>query len=126
MEKTILEFSVELGVSKKKIENTIAKLKKEGAFLGEIRGGKRYLDLEAQKTIKETIYDKKATSEKPPYESPESEELRYLKERIEVLERLLENQQKLTAGALADRNQLQLELKEEKSKTWIQKLFNKK
>lgn len=50
--KTILEFAEEIGVSKKQVENKLAKLKKQGTYLGTLEGGKRYLNVEEQNELK--------------------------------------------------------------------------
>lgn len=122
-EKTILEFANDSGVSKKKVENLIARLKKKGTYLGTFKGGKRYLSEVDQNTIHKLIFNEKEAPKKTSDKAQEDEEKRYLKERIITLERLLENQQILTKQALDDITQLQLELTENKNKSFWKRLF---
>lgn len=116
-EKTILEFANDSGISKKKVENLIARSKKQGTYLGTLKGGKRYLSEVDQDTIYKLIFSEKEAPKKASDKAQEDEEKRYLKERIITLERLLENQQILTKQALDDKTQLQLELTENQSKS---------
>ena len=74
---------------------------------------------------------------KGTYKAPKNEEFqvpyleyKFLKEQhendlkqIENITNLLDQQQKLTAGILSEKNQLQLELSEEKNKSWWAKIF---
>lgn len=57
-EKTILEFAEDIGVTKKQVENKLAKLKKEGTYLGTLKGGKRYLLGSDQKVLKALLKGK--------------------------------------------------------------------
>ena len=122
-EKTILEFANDSGISKKKVENVIAKLKKQGTILGTLKGGKRYLSKADQDRLENSIFSNLKSPKNDTNKAPEDEEKRYLKERIITLERLLENQQILTKQALDDKTQLQLELTENKSKSFWKRLF---
>lgn len=142
-EKTILEFAEDIGVTKKKVENKLAKLKKEGTYLGTLKGGKRYLLASDQEVLKILLLKAKGVPKKEAskgtYKAPINEnfqipylEYEFLKEQhendlkqIENLTNLLDQQQKLTAGILSERNQLELELSEEKSKSWWAKIFKK-
>lgn len=143
-EKTILEFAEDIGVTKKQVENKLAKLKKEGTYLGTLKGGKRYLLGSEQKAL-EVLLSKgkelpKNEAPKGTYKAPKNEnsqipylEYEFLKEQhendlkqIENLTNLLDQQQKLTAGILSEKNQLQLELSEEKSKGFWLKFFKKR
>jgi len=142
-EKTILEFAEDIGVTKKQVENKLAKLKKEGTYLGTLKGGKRYLLGSEQKVLKDFLLKGKDVPKKEvpksTYKVPKNEnfqmpylEYEFLKEQhendlkqIENLTNLLDQQQKLTAGILSEKNQLQLELSEEKNKGFWSKLFNK-
>lgn len=142
-EKTILEFAEDIGVTKKQVENKLAKLKKEGTCLGTLKGGKRYLLGSEQEVLKAFILKGKELPEnkapKGTYKAPKNEnfqipylEYEFLKEQhendlkhIENLTNLLDQQQKLTAGILSEKNQLQLELSEEKNKSWWSKIFRK-
>ena len=121
--KTILEFANDSGISKKKVENVIAKLKKQGTILGTLKGGKRYLSKADQDRLENSIFSNLKSPKNDTNKAPEDEEKRYLKERIITLERLLENQQILTKQALDDKTQLQLELTENKSKSFWKRLF---
>lgn len=122
-EKTILEFANDSGILKKKVENVIAKSKKQGTILGTIKGGKRYLSKTDQDTLKKLIFSDVKSTKKDTNKVPEDEEKRYLKDRIITLERLLENQQILTKQALDDKRQLQLELTENQSKSFWKRFF---
>lgn len=142
-EKTILEFAEDIGVTKKQVENKLAKLKKEGTYLGTLKGGKRYLSGSEQEVLKAFLLKgKELTKKKAPKgtcKAPKNEnsqipylEYEFLKEQhendlkqIENLTNLLDQQQKLTAGILSEKNQLQLELSEEKNKSWWAKIFKK-
>lgn len=142
-EKTILEFAEDIGVTKKQVENKLAKLKKEGTYLGTLKGGKRYLLGSDQEVLKILLLKgrgvPKKEASKGTYKAPKNEnfqipylEYEFLKEQhendlkqIENLTNLLDQQQKLTAGILSERNQLELELSEEKSKSWWAKIFKK-
>lgn len=143
-EKTILEFAEDIGVTKKQVENKLAKLKKGGTYLGTSKGGKRYLLGSDQEVLKALLLKgeevpKKAVP-KGAYKAPKNEEFQvshleyeFLKEQhgndlkqIENLTNLLDQQQKLTAGILSEKNQLQLELSEEKSKGFWLRIFKKK
>lgn len=142
-EKTILEFAEDIGVTKKQVENKLAKLKKEGTYLGTLKGGKRYLLASDQEVLKILLLKAKGVPKKEAskgtYKAPKNEnfqmpylEYEFLKEQhendlkqIENLTNLLDQQQKLTAGILSERNQLELELSEEKSKSWWAKIFKK-
>lgn len=138
-EKTILEFAEDLGVTKKQVENKLAKLKKEGIFLGTLKGGKRYLNFDEQKHLRWLIGKRLEVPESEPPKSTfkvpnESvnelkiyiEQNKQYEKQIENLTRLLENQQKLTAGILSEKNQLQLELEEERSLGFWSRLFKRK
>lgn len=142
-EKTILEFAEDIGVTKKQVENKLAKLKKEGTYLGTLKGGKRYLLASDQEVLKILLLKAKGVPKKEAskgtYKASKNEnfqipylEYEFLKEQhendlkqIENLTNLLDQQQKLTAGILSERNQLELELSEEKSKSWWTKIFKK-
>ena len=135
-EKTILEFAEDIGVTKKQVENKLAKLKKEGTYLGTLKGGKRYL-LGSDQEVLKALLSKRKEVPKGTYKAPKNEEFqvpyleyKFLKEQhendlkqIENLTNLLDQQQKLTAGILSEKNQLQLELSEEKNKSWWAKIF---
>ena len=139
-EKTILEFAEDIGVTKKQVENKLAKLKKEGT----LKGGKRYLSGRDQKALEALLLKGKEAPEKEvpkgTYKAPKNEkvqmsyaEYEFLKEQhendlkqIENLTNLLDQQQKLTAGILSEKNQLQLELTEEKNKSFWSKFFKKR
>jgi len=138
-EKTILEFAKDLGVTKKQVENKLAKLKKEGIFLGTLKGGKRYLNFDEQKHLRELMDEGvEAPGSKPPkstFKVPNEsvnelkiyiEQNKQYEKQIENLTRLLENQQKLTAGILSEKNKLQLELEEERSLGFWSRLFKRK
>lgn len=143
-EKTILEFAEDIGVTKKQVENKLAKLKKEGTYLGTLKGGKRYLSGRDQKALEALLLKGKEAPEKEvpkgTYKTPKNEkvqmsyaEYEFLKEQhendlkqIENLTNLLDQQQKLTAGILSEKNQLQLELTEEKNKSFWSKFFKKR
>lgn len=143
-EKTILEFAEDIGVTKKQVENKLAKLKKEGTYLGTLKGGKRYLLGSEQKVLEPLLLKGKKLPEnkvlKGTYKVPKNEnsqipylEYEFLKEQhendlkqIENLTNLLDQQQKLTAGILSEKNQLQLELSEEKSKGFWLRIFKKR
>ena len=145
--KTILEFAEEIGVSKKQVENKLAKLKKQGTYLGALEGGKRYLNSEEQNTLKALFVLRNKLSEN---EVPEStfkvpkgggldtedkyyiEQIEGYKEQVKVLTRLLENQQILTKQAqdqsqnlLLENTEIKEKLAEEKSKSWLKRLFKK-
>jgi hypothetical protein len=143
-EKTILEFAEDIGVTKKQVENKLAKLKKEGTYLGTLKGGKRYLLGRDQEVLEALLLKGKEVPKKEVpkgnYKAPKSEkvqmsyaEYEFLKEQhendlkqIENLTNLLDQQQKLTAGILSEKNQLQLELIEEKNKSFWSKFFKKR
>lgn len=135
-EKTILEFAEEQGVTKKQVENKLAKLKKEGAFLGTLKNGKRYLNSIEQTRLKSLFYKvgeaPKTKAPKGAFKVPNKSDNEleiYIKQnkqyekQIENLTRLLENQQKLTAGILSEKNQLKLELDEERKLGFWSRLF---
>lgn len=149
--KTILEFAEEIGVSKKQVENKLAKLKKQGTYLGTLEGGKRYLNLEEQNELK-ALFEvgcepTKTKVPKSTLKSPKGgilgsglgaenkyyiEQLEGYKEQVKVLTRLLENQQILTKQAqdqnqnlLLENTEIKKELAEEKSKSWFKRLFKK-
>lgn len=133
--KTILEFAGEIGVSKKQVENKLAKLKKQGTYLGTLEGGKRYLNLEEQNELKASF---NATYQLPKNKAPKSafkvpkeeksdsglgienkyyiEQIEGYKEQVKVLTRLLENQQILTKQAQDQSQNLFLENTEIKEK----------
>lgn len=143
-EKTILEFAEDIGVTKKQVENKLAKLKKEGTYLGTLKGGKRYLLGRDQEVLEALLLKgEKAPEKEVPkgtYKAPKNgkvqisyAEYEFLKEQhendlkqIENLTNLLDQQQKLTAGILSEKNQLQLELIEEKNKSFWSKFFKKR
>lgn len=150
--KTILEFAQEIGVSKKKVENKLAKLKKQGTYLGILDGGKRYLNSEDQKTLKSLFEKDFKTPEnevpKSTFEVPKDgdlgsglgaedkyyiEQIEDYKEQVKVLTRLLENQQILTKQAqdqsqtlLLENTEIKEKLSEEKNKGFWEKIFKHK
>lgn len=142
-EKTILEFAEDIGVTKKQVENKLAKLKKEGIYLGTLKGGKRYLLGSEQKELESLLSrGRELPKNKVPkgtYKAPKNEnsqipylEYEFLKEQhendlkqIENLTNLLDQQQKLTAGILSEKNQLQLELSEGKSRGVWARIFKR-
>lgn len=70
--KTILEFAEEIGVSKKQVENKLAKLKKQGTYLGTLEGGKRYLNSEEQNELK-ALFETSFESPKNTFKVPKDE-----------------------------------------------------
>lgn len=138
-EKKILEFAEDLGVTKKQVENKLAKLKKEGIFLGTLKGGKRYLNFDEQKHLMRLLGKGLEVPKKEPpkstFKAPNEsvnelkiyiEQNKQYEKQIENLTRLLENQQKLTAGILSEKNQLQLELEKERNLGFWSRLFKRK
>lgn len=152
--KTILEFAEEIGVSKKQVENKLAKLKKQGTYLGALEGGKRYLNSDEQNTLK-ALFD--LNYRPPKNEVPKSafkvpkdeflgsvlgtedkyyiEQIEGYKEQVKVLTRLLENQQILTKQAqdqsqnlLLENTQIKEKLSEVENQSFWSRLFkgNKK
>jgi len=132
-EKTILEFANDLGISKKKLENELAKLKRKGTLLGTLIGGVRYLNEVEQDTIKEWVFHEKEVPHKVPKKSTElGSEFNFFKNQLEekdkqisMLQQALDQQQILTKQALDDKQQLQLELTENQNKNFWKRLFKK-
>lgn len=150
--KTILEFAEEIGISKKQVENKLAKLKKQGTYLGTLEGGKRYLNLEEQNELKAlfnaTYEPPKNKATKSTFKVPKDENLgsglgtenKYYieqiegyKEQVKVLSRLLENQQILTKQAqdqsqnlLLENTEIKEKLAEVEAKSFWSKLFKRK
>lgn len=150
--KTILEFAEEIGISKKQVENKLAKLKKQGTYLGTLEGGKRYLNLEEQNELKAlfnvTCEPPKNKATKSTFKVPKDgnlgsglgtenkyyiEQLEGYKEQVKVLSRLLENQQILTKQAqdqsqnlLLENTEIKEKLAEVEAKSFWSKLFKRK
>jgi len=127
---TIREFATEFSIEIKQVQNKVTYIRRGNKQFGKLNdGGNLVFDDAEIKYLKKVLN----IAEKPTELSTEfSREVVFLKMQLDVkdeqilkLQQALDQQQKLTAGILSEKNQLQLELSEEKNKGFWSKLFNK-
>lgn len=128
-EKTLIEIAVEFNIEINKLRNKINYEKRKGNVIGFKKDGALYLtenDVEQIKILFNVV-------EKPIELNVElNKKLDFLKTQIEekdkqifMLQQALDQQQILTKQVLDDKKELQIELAENQSKSFWQRLFRK-
>lgn len=120
--KTIAELSTEFSIEIKQLQNKINYERKKGNLLSVKKNGKNYFeDSDVKKIIKPTEIISEFSTEFMLLKKQHEDDLK----QIEKLTKLLDQQQQLTAGILSEKNKLQIELNEEKTKSWFKRIFKK-
>ena len=128
---TIREFATEFSIDIKQVQNKVAYIRRKNKQFGTLNDkGVRVFDATEIKYLKEVL---NVTEKSTELSTEFSDEFNFLKiqleekdKQISMLQQALDQQQKLTAGILSEKNQLQLELTEEKNKSFWSKLFKKR
>lgn len=130
MRMTIREFATEFSIDIKQVQNKVAYIRRKNKQFGTLdNNGVRVFNATEINHLKEVFN----VAKKPTELSTEfSNEFDFLKiqleekdKQISMLQQALDQQQKLTAGVLTEKKQLQLELTEEKNKSFWSKIFKK-
>lgn len=128
---TIREFATEFSIDIKQVQNKVAYIRRKNKQFGTLNDkGVRVFDATEIKYLKEVL---NVTEKSTELSAEFSNEFNFLKiqleekdKQISMLQQALDQQQKLTAGILSEKNQLQLELIEEKNKSFWSKFFKKR
>lgn len=128
---TIREFATEFSIDIKQVQNKVAYIRRKNKQFGTLDDkGVRVFDATEIKYLKEVL---NVTEKSTELSTEFSNEFNFLKiqleekdKQISMLQQALDQQQKLTAGILSEKNQLQLELTEEKNKSFWSKFFKKR
>ena len=128
---TIREFATEFSVDIKQVQNKVAYIRRKNKQFGTLDDkGVRVFGATEIKYLKEVL---NVTEKSTELSTEFSNEFSFLKiqleekdKQISMLQQALDQQQKLTAGILSEKNQLQLELTEEKNKSFWSKFFKKR
>lgn len=128
---TIREFATEFSIDIKQVQNKVAYIRRKNKQFGTLNDkGVRVFDATEIKYLKEVL---NVTEKSTELSAEFSNEFNFLKiqleekdKQISMLQQALDQQQKLTAGILSEKNQLQLELTEEKNKSFWSKFFKKR
>jgi hypothetical protein len=131
MRMTIREFATEFSIDIKQVQNKVAYIRRKNKQFGTLNDkGVRVFDATEIKYLKEVL---NVTEKSTELSAEFSNEFNFLKiqleekdKQISMLQQALDQQQKLTAGILSEKNQLQLELTEEKNKSFWSKFFKKR
>lgn len=131
MRMTIREFATEFSIDIKQVQNKVAYIRRKNKQFGTLDDkGVRVFDATEIKYLKEVL---NVTEKSTELSTEFSNEFNFLKiqleekdKQISMLQQALDQQQKLTAGILSEKNQLQLELTEEKNKSFWSKFFKKR
>lgn len=131
MRMTIREFATEFSIDIKQVQNKVAYIRRKNKQFGILDDkGVRVFDATEIKYLKEVL---NVTEKSTELSTEFSNEFNFLKiqleekdKQISMLQQALDQQQKLTAGILSEKNQLQLELTEEKNKSFWSKFFKKR
>lgn len=131
MRMTIREFATEFSVDIKQVQNKVAYIRRKNKQFGTLDDkGVRVFGATEIKYLKEVL---NVTEKSTELSTEFSNEFSFLKiqleekdKQISMLQQALDQQQKLTAGILSEKNQLQLELTEEKNKSFWSKFFKKR
>lgn len=128
---TIREFATEFSIDIKQVQNKVAYIRRKNKQFGTLNDkGVRVFDATEIKYLKEVL---NVTEKSTELSAEFSNEFNFLKiqleekdKQISMLQQALDQQQRLTAGILSEKNQLQLELTEEKNKSFWSKFFKKR
>ena len=128
---TIREFATEFSIDIKQVQNKVAYIRRKNKQFGTLDNkGVRVFDATEIEYLKEVL---NVTEKSTELSTEFSNEFNFLKiqleekdKQISMLQQALDQQQKLTAGILSEKDQLQLKLTEEKNKSFWSKFFKKR
>ena len=131
MRMTIREFATEFSIDIKQVQNKVAYIRRKNKQFGTLDNkGVRVFDATEIEYLKEVL---NVTEKSTELSTEFSNEFNFLKiqleekdKQISMLQQALDQQQKLTAGILSEKDQLQLKLTEEKNKSFWSKFFKKR
>ena len=121
-EKTVVELSVELNIDLQKLKNKINYAVRTGKLEVVKKIGKNYYEKKAVETLLNKVENADEFNNEIQLLRKQHDED---KRQIENLTKLLDQQQQLTLMAQQNQENLKIELAEERSKTWWQKLRGK-
>ena len=121
-EKTVVELSVELNIDLQKLKNKINYAVRTGKLEVVKKSGKNYYEKKAVETLLNKVENADEFNNDIQLLRKQHDED---KRQIENLTKLLDQQQQLTLMAQQNQENLKIELAEERSKTWWQKLRGK-
>jgi predicted RNA-binding protein YlqC (UPF0109 family) len=121
-EKTVVELSVELNIDLQKLKNKINYAVRTGKLEVVKKSGKNYYEKKAVETLLNKVENADEFNNEIQLLRKQHDED---KRQIENLTKLLDQQQQLTLMAQQNQENLKIELAEERSKTWWQKLRGK-